>query len=173
VCGKDAIFETRFIDAFLVLFDAIYIYLGSLVHTLKSEHHNKQEMPGQRVANGDDGGRGGDMETCEGFDTVAFPMSKAAGRLSRTTTELSSGDSVAQSAHMLPRTKSGPSLTSNMPNPYIARTNSRGSYSGEASPYAVRKFSEDGKRLKNGILLKVFSGAYLCQANTLDTCNPV
>jgi len=130
-------------------------------------------MPGQRVANGDDGGRGGDRETFEGVGSVPFSMGRAAGRLSRTTTELSSGEGVAQSAYMLARTKSGSSLTSNMPHPYIARTNSRGSYSGEASPYVARKFSEDGKRLKNVILLKVFSGVYLCQANTLDTYNPV
>ena len=129
-------------------------------------------MPGQRVANGDDGGRGGDRESLEGFDTVAFPMGSAAGRLSRTTTalssgesgplarlsrtttELSSGESVPHASGMLARTKSGSSLISNMPPPYIARTNSRGSYFGESSPYLVRKLSEDGK-LKKGDLLKV------------------
>ena len=130
-------------------------------------------MPGQRVANGDDGGRGGDRESLEGFDTVAFPMGSAAGRLSRTTTalssgesgphasilsrtttELSSGEGGPHASRMLARTKSGSSLTSNMPPPYIARTNSRGSYFGESSPYLVRKLSEDGK-LKKGDLLKV------------------
>jgi hypothetical protein len=110
-----------------------------------------------------------DRNTFDGVGPVAFPMGRAAGRLSRTTTELSSGESVAQSGYMLARTKSSSSLTSNMPHSHIGRTNSRGSYSGEASPYVARKLSEDGKRLKNGILLKVFSGVYLCQANTLDT----
>lgn len=127
-------------------------------------------MPGQRVANGDDGGRGGDRETLEGFGTVVFPMGRAAGRLSRTTTalssgesgpqarlsrtttELSSGESGPHASRMLARTKSGSSLTSNVPPPYIARTNSRGSYSGESSPYLVRKLSEDEKK---GDLLKV------------------